>query len=214
MHRRPLLPLTAIAALMLSAAAHAQDAPASPPAAAAAAAAAAPARKSYSPDQMSSFARATVELQNLGSQDPEQMTRAIQGAGMSVEDYNQMGDAMRSDPKLASSLSPYLDSANTERAARIYAQRSQTPSFAGTPRRTRSHATASHKATTSHKSHKASRSGAYKASHTRSTKHAHVTKASHKASSHKASTSHTAKKAPSHKSSSTAAHKSKRHKHS
>src|SRR5689334_22721796 len=102
MPRRPLLPLTAIAALMLSAAAQAQEAPASPPASAAVAPA--PAHRSYTPDEMSSFARATVELQNLGSQDPEQMTKAIQGAGMSVEDYNKMGDAMRADPKLASSL--------------------------------------------------------------------------------------------------------------
>ena len=70
MRRRPLLPVTAIAALMLSAAAaQAQDAPASPPAAA-------PAHRSYSADEMSHFARATVELQNLGSQDPEQMTKA------------------------------------------------------------------------------------------------------------------------------------------
>ena len=196
MRRRPLLPFTAIAALMLSAAAHAQDAPAAPPAAAAPA----PAHKSYSPDQMSSFARATVELQNLGSQDPDQMTRAIQGAGMSVEDYNQMGDAMRGDPKLASSLSPYLDSANTERAARIYAQRSQTPSFAGTPRRTSSHAAASHKA---------SRSSAHKASHTRTSKHAHATKASHRTPR----AHHAVKKTTAHKSSTTA-HKAKRRKHS
>jgi len=210
MRRRLLLPLTAIAALMLSAAAQAQDAPAAPAAPSAAAPAAtapAPAHKTYSPDQMSSFARATVELQNLGSQDPGQMTRAIQDAGMSVEDYNQMGDAMRGDPKLASSLNPYLDSANTERAARIYAQRSQTPSFAGQPRRrASSHAIATHKASTKATS-RHSRASTHKA--TRTTRHAHATKASHKASS----AHHTARKSTAHKSSSTA-HKAKRRKHS
>ena len=203
MPRRPLLPIAAIAALMLSTAAQAQDAPASSPAAVAA-----PAHKAYSPDQMSSFARATVELQNLGSQDPDQMTRAIQGAGMSVEDYNQMGDAMRGDPKLASSLTPYLDSANTERAARIYAQRSQTPSFAGKPRRASSHQAVASRKASGHKATKRhSRSSAHKAA--RSTRHGHAAKASHKRTS---ATHHTAKKTT-HRSSSTA-HKSKRHRRS
>jgi hypothetical protein len=210
MRRRPLLPLTAIAALMLSAAAaQAQDAPP---------AAAAPAHRSYSSDEMSHFARATVELQNLGSQDPAQMTRAIQGAGMSVQDYNRMGDAMRADPKLAASLNPYLDSANTERTARIYAERSRTPSFAGQARRASSrHAVASHKATphkaSSHKTtSRHSRSSAHKTSHTGSTRHAHATKASHK---HTTSTAHhTAKKKTAAHKSSTATHKTaRRHKH-
>ena len=206
MRRRPLLPLTAIAALMLSAAAQAQEAPASPPAAAPPAAA--QPHRSYTPDQMSSFARATVELQNLGSQEPEQMSRAIQGAGMSVEDYNQMGDAMRGDPKLASSLTPYLDSANTERAARIYAQRSQTPSFAGKPRRASSHQAVASRKASGHKATKRhSRSSAHKAA--RSTRHGHAAKASHKRTS---ATHHTAKKTT-HRSSSTA-HKSKRHRRS
>jgi hypothetical protein len=200
MRRSPLLPLAALAALMLSAAAQAREAPASTPAAAAA-----PAQKAYSPDQMSSFARATVELQNLGSQDPEQMTRAIQGSGMSVEDYNQMGDAMRADPRLASNLTPYLDSANTERAARIYAQRSRTPSFAGTPR----HATSSHHAAATHKaSGRRTHASVHKASHTRSTKHGHATKTAHH---HATSTSHHAARKATHATSS--AHKSKRRKH-
>ena len=200
MWRRPLLPLAAIAALALSAGAQAQDAPASPPVAAAAPT---PSHRSYSPDQMNSFARATVELQNLGTQDPEAMSRTIQGSGMSVEDYNQMGDAMRADPALATSLNPYLDSANSARAARIYAQRSQTPSFAE-PRHASSHrAVASHTASSRH-----SRGGAHKASHTRATRHGHTTKASHKATT----AHHTAKRTTTHASS--AAHKSKRHKHS
>ena len=200
MWRRPLLPLAAIAALALSAGAQAQDAPAAPPAAAAAPA---PSHRSYSPDQMNSFARATVELQNLGTQDPEAMSRTIQGSGMSVEDYNQMGDAMRADPALATSLNPYLDSANSARAARIYAQRSQTPSFAE-PRHASSHrAVASHTASNRH-----SRGGAHKASHTRATRHGHAAKASHKATA----AHHTAKRTATHASS--AAHKSKRHKHS
>jgi glucose/arabinose dehydrogenase len=201
MWRRPLLPLAAIAALALSAAAQAQDAPASP------AAPAAPSHRSYSPDQMNSFARATVELQNLGTQDPEAMSRTIQGSGMSVEDYNQMGDAMRADPALATSLNPYLDSANSARAARIYAQRSQTPSFAE-PRHASSHrAVASH--ASSHKaSSRHSRSSTHKASHTRTTKHGHTTKASHKATAAR----HTGKKTTTHTSSS--AHKSKRHRRS
>lgn len=204
MPRRPLLPLAAIAAFMLSAAAQAQEAPVSPPASSAAA----PAHKSYSPDEMSSFAKATVELQNLGSQDPEQMTKAIQGAGMSVEDYNKMGDAMRGDPKLASSLTPYLDSANTERAARVYAERSRTPSFAGQPRRTTSH----HAVAVSHKTSRHSRGATtHKASHTRTTKHTHVTKASHKRTTSAAR--HATRKTSAHKASSTA-HKSRKHKRS
>jgi len=197
MWRRPLLPLAAIAALALSAAAQAQDAPAAPPAAA-------PSHRTYSPDQLNSFARATVELQNLGSQDPGAMTRTIQGSGMSVEDYNQLGDAMRADPALATSLNPYLDSANSARAARIYAQRSQTPSFAE-PRRASSHrAVASHKASSRH----SRSSSTHKASHTRATKHGHATKASHKATA----AHHTAKRTT--HASSTATHKSKRRKHS
>jgi hypothetical protein len=150
---------------MLATAAQAQEAPAP------AAAPVAQAHRTYSPDQMSHFARATVELQHLGSRDPSAMTQAIQGAGMSVEDYNRMGDAMRADPKLASSLNPYLDSANTDRMARIYAERSKTPSFTGQPR-----------------------SSAHKASHTRSTRRAHTTKASH----HHASTSHHASRKTTH----------------
>lgn len=205
MWRRPLLPLAAIAALALSATAQAQDAPVSPPAAAA------PSHRAYSPDQMNSFARATVELQNLGSQDPGAMSRTIQGSGMSVEDYNQMGDAMRGDPALATSLNPYLDSANSARAARIYAQRSQTPTFARQPRHVASHhAAASHKVARHKASSRHSRSSsAHKASHTHTTKKTtHATKASHKATT----AHHTAKKTP--HASSTPAHKSKRHKHS
>lgn len=214
MLRRPLLPLSAIAALMLATAAQAQEAPAP------AAAPVAQAHRSYSPDQMSHFARATVELQHLGSRDPSAMTQAIQGAGMSVEDYNRMGDAMRADPKLASSLNPYLDSANTDRMARIYAERSKTPSFAGQPRHTATRHVASHKAC-SRSSHR-SRSSAHKASHTRSTRRAHTTKASHHhaGASHHASrkTTHTSKKTShatrktTHKSA--AAHKTSRHKRS
>lgn len=124
MWRKTLLPVAAITALGLAAAANAQDRPApaaAPPAATPAAPAPAPAPRSptYSESRMQDFARATVELQALGSQDPDAMTRAIEGAGMSVDDYNAMGDAMRADPALAASLYPYLDSANVERAARM-----------------------------------------------------------------------------------------------
>jgi hypothetical protein len=204
MRRRPLLPLTAIAALMLSAAAaQAQEAPASPPAAA-------PAHRSYSSDEMSHFAKATVELQNLGSRDPGTMTKAIQDAGMSVQDYNRMGDAMRADPKLASSLNPYLDSANTERTARIYAERSRTPSFAGEPRRASSHhAVASHKSTRKASRHKASshkatsrhsRATAHKTTHATKASHKHATSSAHHAARKKTTTSHkaTAHKATKH----------------
>jgi hypothetical protein len=207
MWRRPLLPLAAITALALSAAAQAQDAPVSPPAAA-------PSHRAYSPDQMNSFARATVELQNLASQDPEAMSRTIQSSGMNVEDYNQMGDAMRADPALATSLNPYLDSASSARTARIYAQRSHTPSFSEPPRRAASHhAVAGHKAS-SHKvaNHKTSSrhsrsSSTHKASHTSSTRHASKT-------SHKATTARHATRKTTPHASSVAAHKSKRHKHS
>lgn len=183
MLRRPLLPLAAIAALMLSTAAEAQEAPASPPAAAAA-----PSHRAYSADHMHDFARATVELQALGSQDPAEMTKAIQGAGMSVEDYNQMGDAMRSDPALASSLNPYLDSANSERVARFYRTQAQVqPAARSTAAR---HTTSTHKAS-SHKSssHKAtSRSTRHGKLHKATTSRHYATKksTSHAASSHKA----------------------------
>jgi hypothetical protein len=126
------LPVAMIAALALAAAAHAQESPApagppaQPPAAAPPApAAAAPRTPSNSERQMQDFARATVELQALDSQDPGAMTRAIEGAGMSVEEYNGMGDAMRANPALAASLTPYLDSANVERTARITREATQ-----------------------------------------------------------------------------------------
>jgi len=100
---KTLLPFAVAAALALCAPAAAQPAPA----------------PTYSDSQMQDFARATVELQALGSQDPASMTRVIQRAGMSVEDYNNMGDAMRANPALAASLNPYLDEANAERMSRV-----------------------------------------------------------------------------------------------
>ncbi|CAN7593631.1 DUF4168 domain-containing protein [Phenylobacterium sp. LjRoot225] len=109
MWRRTLLPVAVITALALATAAAAQET----------AAPATSAPPAYSDSRMQDFARATVELQALGDQDPAAMTRAIEGAGMNVEDYNSMGDAMRADPALAASLYPYLDTANLERTARV-----------------------------------------------------------------------------------------------
>lgn len=114
---RMTLPFAVIAGLAMATAAGAQETTTASPAAAPA-----PLRRTYSDSQMQDFARATVELQALGSQDPAEMTRAIEGAGMGVEDYNSMGDAMRADPALAASLTPYLDSANLERTARLTRQ--------------------------------------------------------------------------------------------
>lgn len=126
MWRRTMLPFAAITALAISAPASAQEASAPvTPAPASPAPAPAPRSPAYSDSQMQDFARATVELQALGSQDPAAMTRAIEGAGMRVEDYNSMGDAMRADPKLAASLNPYLDTANVERTARLTREATQ-----------------------------------------------------------------------------------------
>jgi uncharacterized protein DUF4168 len=77
----------------------------------------------YSDPQMRAFAKATLDLQALGSQDAGAMSRAIEATGMSVERYNAMGDAMRADPALAARLNPYLDN---ERMAR-FASRSYAP---------------------------------------------------------------------------------------
>jgi len=149
--------LAPFAVLALSTVAQAQDAPNAAPAAAPAppALAAPPAPASaYSADEMHRFAHATVELQLLRQQDAASMSRAIQDAGMSVEDYNQMGDAMRADPALASRLNPYIDAYNSERSA---------------PARSTRHAKAH--ARSSRQAHASAHSG----------RHAHTaTKASHK----------------------------------
>jgi hypothetical protein len=75
------------------------------------------AHPAYGQQQLDAFARATVDLQALGSQDPAAMTRSIQANGLSVEQYNEMGDAMRGDPALAASLDPFLQHARVERVA-------------------------------------------------------------------------------------------------
>ncbi|RAK59758.1 hypothetical protein DJ021_08055 [Phenylobacterium hankyongense] len=80
-------------------------------------AAPAPSHPAYGQQQLDAFARATVDIQALGSQDPDAMTRSIQANGLSVEQYNEMGDAMRGDPALAASLDPFLQHARVERVA-------------------------------------------------------------------------------------------------
>lgn len=199
MLRRPLLPLAAIAALTLCAAAEAQEPPPAAP----------PSHRAYNTDQMSDFARATVELQALGSQDPAAMTRAIQGAGMSVEDYNRMGDDMRADPALATSLNPYLDNANSERVARFYRTQAQVQPAARSAS-TASRKTPSHKAAAHTNRHGKSKAGAPKARHGKaasgSRRHASKKGASHAASTHKVGS-----KAKTHHAA-TPAHASKRHK--
>jgi hypothetical protein len=157
------------ASLAMCAAAEAAEAPAAapPPSAATppASAASAPSTptRAYSADQMYRFAHATVELQLLREQDPASMSRVIQDAGMRVEDYNEMGDAMRADPALASSLNPYLEDYNAERAQRLMAQRSNYVDSA--PARSRHHAKA--RARTTHHAHATAHSASrtHKASH-------------------------------------------------
>jgi hypothetical protein len=151
--------------------AEAAESPAAAPPAPAATAPPATTR-AYSPEQMYRFAHATVELQSLRQQDPASMSSVIQDAGMSVEDYNEMGDAMRADPALASSLNPYLNTYNSERAQRLMAQ--QATYDRNAPARSTHHAGA----------------------HTRTARHAHATARSdsrtHKAlhgTSHKAKSS-------------------------
>jgi hypothetical protein len=216
MLRWPLLPLAAIAALMLSATAEAQDAPAAPPVAATTG------HRAYSADQMHDFARATVELQAQGSQDPAEMTRTIRGAGMSVEDYNQMGDAMRADPALASSLNPYLDSANSERVARFYRAQAQVQPAAhstGTRHPTSSHTVSSHKVS----SHKATASRSHTTRHGKA--HARTAQRSHgkaansrhqatRSASHAASSRHAASSKTKSRHAATPAHASKHHRRS
>ena len=75
------------------------------------------AHPAYGQQQLDAFARATVDLQALGSQDSAAMTQSIQANGLSVEQYNEMGDAMRGDPALAASLDPFLQHARVERVA-------------------------------------------------------------------------------------------------
>ncbi len=119
------LPLAMFATLAMGSAVEAAEPPAAaaPPASTATTPSAT--THAYSADQMERFAHATVELQALGQQDSASMSRVIQDAGMSVEEYNEMGDAMRGDPALASSLNPYLDAYNSERAQRLIAQGSR-----------------------------------------------------------------------------------------
>jgi len=163
--------LAPFAVLALSTVAQAQDAPNAAPAAAPAppALAAPPAPASaYSADEMHRFAHATVELQLLRQQDAASRSRASQDAGMSVEDYNQMGDAMRADPALASRLNPYIDAYNSERAQRLMAARRSDYERSAPARSTR-HAKAH--ARSSRQAHASAHSG----------RHAHkATKASHK----------------------------------
>jgi hypothetical protein len=108
MLRSSLICAAVAAALAFGPAAQAQTASQPAPAAA---------HPAYGQQQLDAFARATVDLQALGSQDPAAMTQSIQANGLSVEQYNEMGDAMRGDPALAASLDPFLQHARVERVA-------------------------------------------------------------------------------------------------
>lgn len=183
--------LAMAAAVLVATPVLAQEPPpnAQPAAAAAPAAPAtpAPAPSAYSDSQMRAFARATVDLQLVDPRDVSGQARAIETTGLSVEQYNQMGDAMRADPQLASRLNPYLASARTERPA--------IPGY--TPGAyARSYSSSYHPV-----SHHTSRS------------HARKGKASHAPRrGHKGSAGHHAK-ASSHKKKTTAHHASTHHKH-
>jgi ABC-type phosphate/phosphonate transport system substrate-binding protein len=169
MWRKSLLSLAVVTTLALAAPAGAQDTAAS-------------ARPTYSDSQMQDFARATVDLQALGSQSPTEMTRAIEGAGMSVADYNSMGDAMRADPALAGNLNPYLEEATAERRARV--SRAQYASPASTP-------PAHHARTARRTSVRHVRATTHSRSHKTATRH-HTTARSHHAAkrTHHVATSH------------------------
>ncbi|WP_227000060.1 DUF4168 domain-containing protein [Phenylobacterium soli] len=174
--------LVAAAAMLVATPVLAQEpAPASQPAAApvAAAAPAAP-TPAYGEAQMRSFARATVDLQLVDPRDVSGQARAIEAAGMSVEQYNQMGDAMRGDPQLAARLNPYLANARAERPAipgytpNAYA-RSYSSSYRPAVHHTSSRASKSH--ARKGKASRASRRGHKAASsrHARSTSHKKTT---------------------------------------
>jgi hypothetical protein len=140
-------------------------------------------QRAYDDRQMRAFAGATLDLQALGSQDPAAMTHVIEARGMSVQQYNQMGDAMRGDKALEGRLAPYLQSAQAERAGGGY-----TPPAAGRQIVWDNPYIRPHSATGG------SRQGYHR---TTSSRHRHG-KASHKAASHKAA----AHKGATHKSSS------------
>lgn len=184
--------LAMAAALLVATPVLAQEPPpaAEPAAAAAPAAPATPASapSAYSDSQMRAFARATIDLQLVDPRDVSGQARAIETTGLSVEQYNQMGDAMRADPQLASRLNPYLASARTERPA--------IPGY--TPGAyARSYASSSSYRTVAHHSSK---------SHARKGRASHASKRGHKGSS-----SHHAK-AASHRKKTTAHHATTHHK--
>lgn len=187
--------LVAAAAFMVATPVLAQvpeAATAAPPAPAPAAAAPAPAASPYSDGEMRAFARATVDLQLVDPRDVSGQARAIEATGMSVEKYNQMGDAMRGDPNLASRLNPYLSTARAERPAipgytpNAYA-RSYGRSSSASYRSTSHHSSSRHAKSHSRKGkagHATSKRG-HKASSTR-----HGKSSSHKTTTHKKSGAH------------------------
>lgn len=151
---------------------------------------AAPAAPSpYGDSQMRAFARATVDLQLMDPRDTAGMARAIEASGLSVEQYNQMGDAMRGDSALASRLTPYLANARAERPAipgytpDSYA-RSYHSSYQSSVHHTASRHTRSHGRRTSHATRHGHKSGGHKAAA------GHHSRSSRKASSHHHATSH------------------------
>jgi hypothetical protein len=113
MFRRPAL--FAAFAILAPAAVQVQAQPMAESPAAASAPMVAPSHD-YDDQQMRVFAGATLDLQALGSQDPAAMTHVIEARGMSVRQYNEMGDAMRADKALEARLAPFLRAARTGRA--------------------------------------------------------------------------------------------------
>lgn len=76
------------------------------------------AQTAFSDQEMHTFASATLDLQALRSRDAAAMTHVIQASGMTVKQYNRMGDAMRADPELVKRLTPYLAAARKTRIGR------------------------------------------------------------------------------------------------
>lgn len=165
---------------------------AAPAQAAPAQASAAPAGSAYSDGEMRAFARATVDLQLVDPRDVSGQARAIEATGMSVEKYNQMGDAMRGDPNLASRLNPYLASARAERPAipgytpNAYA-RSYARSSSASYRTTSHHSSSRHSKSHARKG-KASHSGSKRGHKGSSARHGKSS--SHKVTTHRKSAAH------------------------
>lgn len=98
---RPCLSLAAVAALAFAAPALAQTQPTASPQEAGASAA-------ITEDEVTKFAQATVKVHALGQPTPEQLVETVTASGLTVDRYNEISAAMRSDPALQQQINAQL----------------------------------------------------------------------------------------------------------